>query len=48
MLLCGTLVSPLVPDVDVDLINGHCPSYDGVLLITGTMLERFLVLTAIY
>ena len=33
------ILSPLFHDVDVRLITGHCPSYDGVVLITGKMLE---------
>ena len=39
MLLCGTLVSTLFHDVDVRLITWHSPSFDGVVLITGKMLE---------
>ena len=39
LFLCGTLVSTLFYDVDVRLITGHRRSYDGVVLITGKMLE---------
>ena len=39
LLLCGTLLPTLFHDVDVRLITGHCPSYDGAVLITGRMLE---------
>ena len=39
MLLCGTLVSTLFHDVDDRLITGQCPSYAGVVLIIGKMLE---------
>lgn len=46
--MCGilVLVLTLFHDADVRLIPGQCPiysSYDGVVLITGKMLESQLV-----
>lgn len=39
MLLCGILVSTLLHDPDDRLITGQNPSYDGIVLNTGKVLE---------
>ena len=43
MLLCGILVSTPFHDADDRLIAGQNPSYDGVVLVTGKMLEVQLI-----